>query len=313
LIQEKPWQPKIEIVPRIINHGEQKDNAEVEGIFHIRNHGLSALIINRITSSCGCIILDYKQSIVKPRQNLAVKYKLSTHSRRGNLEATIVVRSNDTRNPVTTIPIMGYVKNDYYWDPPVLSFGKTFWDEQKALTLRLFPPVESAAKPIAIRVPDETMFHVGKIMSPANAMDPWMVKVLFKRANFIGDLHSEILIDMSEEPVRKLRIPLEIEIIGDVQVMPKSLYFGLVTAGSSYSRSVEIAPTKGHPLSISSIQNDAPDVMSLRTEVTTSGALVLTAQLKPRKNITQKQISVVVSRDSAIYPKIVVPVHFMVK
>lgn len=62
--------------------------------FRFTNTGKTALIISRVTSSCGCTIGDFPKQPIKPGESNKIEVKFDSENRRGFQNKTVNVLSN---------------------------------------------------------------------------------------------------------------------------------------------------------------------------------------------------------------------------
>jgi hypothetical protein len=87
--------PRIAVDPLGFDFGKALPNRTLKKEFVVRNIGTQDLVIDRITTSCGCAaaLLDDKR--VKPGKAATLRVELQTLASPGRVERKILVRSND--------------------------------------------------------------------------------------------------------------------------------------------------------------------------------------------------------------------------
>jgi hypothetical protein len=87
--------PRIAVEPEGFDFGKALVNRTLKKEFVVRNIGSADLIVDRVTTSCGCTaaLLDDKQ--LKPGATATLRVELQTQGNPGRLERKILVRSND--------------------------------------------------------------------------------------------------------------------------------------------------------------------------------------------------------------------------
>lgn len=93
--------PKISVEPEAFDFGKALQNKELKKEFVIRNIGTEDLVIERVTTTCGCTVVDGYAKLVKPGQSTNMEVRLQTRTFKGDVQRKILVRSNDvTRDPL---------------------------------------------------------------------------------------------------------------------------------------------------------------------------------------------------------------------
>lgn len=87
--------PRIAVEPASFDFGKALANRTLKKEFTIRNIGSADLVIDRVTTSCGCTAALLDDKLVKPGQSAALRVELQTLGNPGRLERKILLRSND--------------------------------------------------------------------------------------------------------------------------------------------------------------------------------------------------------------------------
>jgi hypothetical protein len=87
--------PKIAVEPVGFDFGKALVNRTLKKEFVIRNIGTEDLVIDRVTTSCGCTAALLDDKLVKPGQSAALRVELQTLGNPGRMERKILLRSND--------------------------------------------------------------------------------------------------------------------------------------------------------------------------------------------------------------------------
>jgi hypothetical protein len=92
----------------LFNFGDVKEGDVVEKKFRFKNKGEFPLIINNITSSCGCTTPEWPREPIAPNEESAILVRFNTKGKMGPQMKTITVYANTT--PATTeLNIQGVV------------------------------------------------------------------------------------------------------------------------------------------------------------------------------------------------------------
>ena len=86
---------KIAVEPAGFDFGRALVNRTLKKEFVIRNIGSEDLVIDRVTTSCGCTAALLDDKLVKPGQSAALRVELQTLGNPGRMERKILLRSND--------------------------------------------------------------------------------------------------------------------------------------------------------------------------------------------------------------------------
>ena len=88
--------------------GAIQEGAVVEHDFKFRNDGEYPLILNNITSSCGCTTPEWPKDPIGPKQTASIKVRFDTKNKTGPQVKTITVYAN-TEPAYTELRLKGIV------------------------------------------------------------------------------------------------------------------------------------------------------------------------------------------------------------
>lgn len=80
----------------LYNFGEVKEGEVVEKKFRFKNNGEFPLIINNITSSCGCTTPEWPREPIAPKEESSILVRFNTKGKMGPQMKTITVYANTT-------------------------------------------------------------------------------------------------------------------------------------------------------------------------------------------------------------------------
>ena len=104
---QDPNAPMFEFVADVIDYGTIQLNADGLRVFKFKNIGKSALVIDRIQSSCGCTVPKKPTEPIMPGGTGEIEVKYNTHTS-GGFNKSITVFSNATE-PTKILRIKGIV------------------------------------------------------------------------------------------------------------------------------------------------------------------------------------------------------------
>jgi hypothetical protein len=101
--------PRASLSRTEIDLGRMKEGAEVITEVLITNYGKTDLEIRQISPNCGCIVADIKEMTLKPGKSQTLSLIFNSTGQKSNQLKSVVVYTNDPRNPVQRINIKGVV------------------------------------------------------------------------------------------------------------------------------------------------------------------------------------------------------------
>ena len=101
--------PRIAVDPPSFDFGKALPQKPLSRVFSIRNFGQDDLVIENVSTSCGCTVTDHPAKVVKPGGSTPLKVTLTTPQNAGRLSKSVMVRSNDPVRPVFEIKLQATV------------------------------------------------------------------------------------------------------------------------------------------------------------------------------------------------------------
>jgi len=90
-----PKGPRIRVEPAAFDFGRAVPNRTLQKEFTIRNFGSEDLVIEAVTTTCGCTAALTESRTVKPGGATPLRVTFETRNYNGRVEREVLVRSND--------------------------------------------------------------------------------------------------------------------------------------------------------------------------------------------------------------------------
>jgi hypothetical protein len=87
--------PRIVVEPASFDFGTLRPAGEVQKEFVIRNHGRAELVIQSISTDCGCTAALSETKTVRPGGSTVMRVTLHAPAEAGKLRKTVLIKSND--------------------------------------------------------------------------------------------------------------------------------------------------------------------------------------------------------------------------
>ena len=98
--------PRIAVDPPSFDFGNTLPQKALTREFRIRNFGDQDLVIENVSTSCGCTVADdLAKKVVKPGGSLPLRVTLTTPAGTGAITKSVMVRSNDATRPLLEIKL----------------------------------------------------------------------------------------------------------------------------------------------------------------------------------------------------------------
>lgn len=108
--EEKPAAaPRIRVEPESFDFGKALPGKTLRKEFTLRNFGDAELVIESVSTTCGCTAALAADSHVKPGGSTPLRVTLETRSSSGKVERQVLVRSNDPKTPLLQVRVSATV------------------------------------------------------------------------------------------------------------------------------------------------------------------------------------------------------------
>lgn len=108
--EKTPTGPRIRIEPESFDFGKALPGKTLRKEFTIRNFGDAELVIEGVSTTCGCTAALAAESRVKPGGSTPLRVTLETRRYSGKVEKQVLVRSNDPKTPLLQVRVSATVE-----------------------------------------------------------------------------------------------------------------------------------------------------------------------------------------------------------
>ncbi len=97
--------PKIVVEPASFDFGRAVQNKTLQKEFSIRNFGSADLVIENVSTTCGCTVAEGYAKQIKPGGSTPLRVSLETRTYTGKVERKVLIRSNDPESNLTEVKV----------------------------------------------------------------------------------------------------------------------------------------------------------------------------------------------------------------
>jgi hypothetical protein len=108
--EDKTRAPAIRVDPDGFDFGRALPNKTLSKEFALRNFGDAELVIEGVSTTCGCTAAIMAASKVAPGGSTQLRVTFETRNYIGKVERQVLVRSNDPKTPVLTLKLSANVE-----------------------------------------------------------------------------------------------------------------------------------------------------------------------------------------------------------
>ena len=86
---------RIAVEPAMFDFGKALQEKTLEKEFTVRNLGNEDLVIESVSTTCGCTVAEGYSKVIKPGASTPMRVKLQTRTNVGRLSRSVLIKSND--------------------------------------------------------------------------------------------------------------------------------------------------------------------------------------------------------------------------
>jgi len=102
--------PRIAVEPESFDFGRSLPGKSLRKEFTLRNFGDAELVIEGVSTTCGCTAAITAETHLKPGASTQLRVTLETRSYSGKVERQVLVRSNDPKTPMLSVKVSATVE-----------------------------------------------------------------------------------------------------------------------------------------------------------------------------------------------------------
>ena len=284
----------------------------VETSIIINNVGDKELAISSARGNCGCITTDIKNTTIQPGAKGEIRVILDTKGLNGLQHKAVYIDSNDPVTPTAMYPIYFKV------NPAGLAITKRRIDlgmikssDGASIDVGIF---DNANDKLQVSCLSHSEYVSASIVKNGyNANENYIMNVAINKDAPIGHFRSAVVVYTNDKLEKRVQIPVEANIIGDITASPDSLFFDINKDGSVNSTHVTIRNNSKKTFRVKSI--DSPyDYLSVDIVRGASGReYTLTGTIKGETPVGYTKGMLVVHTDDPEQLEVKIPVFVMTK
>lgn len=113
----RPGTPKLVLSQESWDFGEVWHLEKPRLTINLRNEGTADLRVQPIQSTCGCAVAHLQRDVLPPGESTYFHLRFDTKGKQRDVEATLIINSNDPQRPTFYFRIKGFVKRAVHIDP----------------------------------------------------------------------------------------------------------------------------------------------------------------------------------------------------
>jgi len=215
--------PRIEVATKTHDFGTATEGDKLKYVFEVDNRGNAPLVIDRVTTSCGCTAAVVKSKQIAPGGKGQIEVTFDSTGRRGMNRKAITVLSNDPNNPRTQLEVMVNVESLLAFDPFFVRLSPEYGQEQTREAWVVGKLVDQAKIAIKERSEDK---DVSVELAEKDQGGKKVQGLRFKlKGKKVGYGNGRVVVSTGIAKPDQLVLRYSWSVRGNLRVLPAQLYF----------------------------------------------------------------------------------------
>jgi hypothetical protein len=234
--------PKLEIVEKLHDFGNATEGDKLTYVFKVKNAGAGTLMIDRVTTSCGCTAAVLKNKEVAPGGEGDIEVTFDTNHRGGENRKSITAFSNDPSSPRAELEIKANVESLLTMVPAFIRLNPELGHEAVQDSWLIGKLKDQAKLKIVEKTGDAdvSIELAEKKLDNGTTQQGVHFKFMGKK---VGFGNGNLTIETGLPKPDKLQLGFHWTVVGNIQVIPAQLYFS-ARQGSASERVIRVSSRK---------------------------------------------------------------------
>jgi Protein of unknown function (DUF1573) len=269
--------PQIRAVDPIYNFGNVYSGTTVKHTFKLKNAGTAPLIFNGVRTSCGCTAAQPTKNQLYPGEESDIAVSFDTHADRGPATRTITVLTNDPSHQQLQLTMRGIVKVQVEPSPSVVIFERVKRGTERSQQVTLTDEMPDRTFAVT-RITNASPYIKVNSQSVPGAKPAALLTIRLLKTAPAGSITDLVKVDTNRVPVE---IPVSGTVLGDINVNPQQVSFGIVPHHASALRFVRLTNSGDHPIKVTGISSNNTSVIAGVTPLKNGREYKISVQLAP--------------------------------
>jgi hypothetical protein len=268
---------RIEAIDPVYDFGSVYSGTIIKHTYRLKNTGTAPLSINGVRTSCGCTAAKPTQSRLLPGEESDIAVTFDTGAEHGQATRTITVFTNDPRHPELQLTLRGDVKVQVEAMPPLVVFGRVKRGTEQSRQVMLTDQMPDRS--FTVSGITKTSPYVRVTSKTVQSRKPAvLLTVTLLRTAPAGPVNDVVKVSTSRAPVE---IPVSGTVLGDINVNPPQVSFGIVPHHASALRYLRLMNSGGRPIRVTGISSNNPSVRAAVEPIKAGREYKISVQLAP--------------------------------
>lgn len=282
--------------------GKILGGSKIKHTFTIKNIGQKPLRILTVQETCDCAASVLSQDKILPGKTGDISAVLTVPSENRRVQESLRVFTDDpVQNPLNlTLKGEAFIPLNSF--PNRIGFGNLKASNQNRLTKQISLHVQEGVQIQGVRTDAKHLTATIKTKDGIPYIQVQFLPIL------VGHFNNNILIDYTyQEKQATHNIFAFGQVLGDFNVTPNRLFFGLIKSSSAVSKTITISSQDRQPFQITSVESNTKAIVATLKKGEGEIQYQITTALNPEADPGELSGAIIIHTSSSIQPKVRVP------
>jgi hypothetical protein len=300
--------PSAKVAEPVYDFGAVFQGAQIKHTFRVANGGPGALTIGSIGTSCGCTVAQPSKRQVQSGDATEITATFDTSADKGPAQRVITVATNDPKQPRITLTLKGDVKVKVDANPLPVVFDKAPHGVEVSRQVMVSDLISGGDFHITSITNSSPNLKVTQ--QPRVDGKPGAILTLTLLKTTPAAPFSDIV--KVSTNVSPLNIPVYGTVLGDLNVTPAQVSFGIVKHRAGAIRIARLTNASARPVKVIGVSTNNRMISAAVAPVTPGKEFKLTLELLPNSPDGTLRGSVAIQTDDPGQPLVQVPFYGIV-
>jgi hypothetical protein len=299
--------PAVKVTQPTYDFGSVFQGTHVKHTFRIENSGTGPLTLGAVQTSCGCTVAQPTKNQLEPGEASDIAADFDTSADKGPAQRIITVQTNDPKQKQLTLTMNGDVKVKVDANPTPLVFDKVKHGVDESREVLVTDTVGGDFKITSIT---NSSPNLKVIQQPRTDGKPGAKLVVTVSKTMPAAAFSDII--KVSTNVSPLNIPVSGTVLGDLNVTPPQVSFGIVKHHAGALQFARLSNAGERPVRVIDVSSNNQKVTAAIEPVTPGKEFKITLQLAPNSPDGTLRGMVAIKTDDPAQPLVQVPFYGIV-
>lgn len=299
--------PAVTAIAPVYDFGAVFQGTSVKHTFRVENHGAGPLTLGTVQTSCGCTVAQPTKRVIQPGDFSAIAAIFDTSADKGPAQRIITVATNDPKQKQLSLTIKGDVKVKVDANPTPLVFDKVKHGIEESRNVLVTDTIGGDFRITSIT---NSSPNLKVTQQPRTDAHPGAMLIVTVLKTMPAAAFSDVIKVATN--VAPLNIPVSGTVLGNLNVTPAQVSFGIVKHRAGALRFARLSNAGDRPVRVIDVTSNNQKVSAIVEPVIPGKEFKITLELAPNSPDGTLRGVVAIKTDDPAQPLVQVPFYGIV-